>query len=97
MLLLLAGLTSSVSMFQVPVSALEDSFKVKRLKSATIVTVLLAATGLLPALSYSGFAAGIGNIPFFDLYDTLFVTYGIAISGAIFSIIATWFMCKKSC
>jgi NSS family neurotransmitter:Na+ symporter len=94
-LLLLAGLTSSVSMFQVPVSALEDSFKVKRLKSATIVTVLLGATGLLPALSYSGLAAEIGDIPFFDLYDILFGTYGIAISGAIFSIIATWFMDRK--
>lgn len=94
-LLLLAGLTSSVSMFQVPVSALEDSFRVSRFKSAAIVTILLAVTGLFPALSYSGLAAEIGNIPFFDLYDSLFGTFGIAISGGVFSIIATWFMDRK--
>jgi NSS family neurotransmitter:Na+ symporter len=92
LLLLLAGLTSSVSMFQVPVSALVDSFRINRFKSAVIVTILLGVTGLFPALSYSGLAAVIGNITFFDLYDSLFGTFGIAISGAIFSIIATWFM-----
>ena len=77
-LLLLAGLTSSVSMFQVPVSALEDSFRVSRFKSAATVTILLAIAGLFPALSYSTLAVEIGNIPFFDLYDSLFGTFGIA-------------------
>ena len=94
-LLLLAGLTSSVSMFQVPVSALEDSLRVSKFKSAAIVTILLAIAGLFPALSYSALAAEIGNIPFFDLYDSLFGTFGIAISSVIFSIIATWFMDRK--
>jgi NSS family neurotransmitter:Na+ symporter len=92
LLVLLAGLTSSISMFEVPVSALEDTFRVSRIKAAAIVSILLSGAGILPALSYSGLASEIGNIPFFDLYDLLFGTYGITISGAIFSIVATWFM-----
>lgn len=92
LLVLLAGLTSSISMFEVPVSALEDTFRVSRVKAAVIVSILLSAVGIWPALSYSGLAAEIGNIPFFDLYDLFFGTYGITISGVIFSIVATWFM-----
>ncbi|HEX7033340.1 MAG TPA: sodium-dependent transporter, partial [Nitrososphaera sp.] len=36
LLVLLAGLTSSISMFEVPVSALEDTFHVSRVKAAAI-------------------------------------------------------------
>lgn len=94
-LLLLAGLTSSIAMFQVPVSALEDSFNVSRPKAAAIIAILLSLGGLLPALSYSSLSEIGGNIPFFDLYDMLFGTYAITISGAIFAIVATWFMDRK--
>ena len=90
-LLLLAGITSSISMFQVPVSTLEDTFNFGRTKATAIIASLLSISGLLPALSYSSFSANIGDIAFFDLYDLVFGTYGIAISGAIFSVIATWF------
>lgn len=91
-LLLLAGITSSISMFQVPVSTLEDTFKIGKSKATAIIASLLSISGLLPALSYSSFNLHIGDIAFFDLYDLVFGTYGIAISGAIFSVIATWFM-----
>ncbi len=91
-LLLLAGITSSISMFQVPVSTLEDTFKIGKSKATAIIASLLSISGLLPALSYSSFNLHIGGIAFFDLYDLVFGTYGIAISGAIFSVIATWFM-----
>jgi neurotransmitter:Na+ symporter, NSS family len=94
-LLLIAGITSSISLFQVPVSAIEDTFNVSKSKATAIIAGLLSVSGLLPALSYSSLNLHIWDIAFFDLYDIVFGTYGIAISGAIFSVIATWFVDKR--
>jgi len=91
-ILLLAGITSSISMFQVLVSTVEDTFNVGKTKATAIIASLLSISGLLPALSYSSFNLHIGGIAFFDLYDLVFGAYGISISGAIFSVIATWFV-----
>lgn len=94
-LLLLAGITSSISMFQLPVSTLEDDFRLSRNKASSLVAILLFAVGLPSALSYSSVGLDIGGSAFFDILDTAFGTYGIAVSAALFSVIVTWFMDKK--
>lgn len=95
-LLLLAGLTSSISMFQMPVSVLEDTFKIKRGRAALLIAVLLFLIGLPSALSYSSVNLVLpDNRPVLDVLDELFGTYGVAISGTILVIITTWFMNKK--
>ncbi|MFQ6025383.1 MAG: sodium-dependent transporter [Nitrosopumilaceae archaeon] len=94
-LLLIAGLTSSVSIFQVPVSALEDTFGYSKSKSVLIITLLVLAVGLPSALSYSSVELTVFGEAFLDLMDSFFGIYGIAISAVIFVVLVTWFMNKK--
>jgi len=94
-LLLIAGLTSSVSLFQVPVSALEDSLGYNKNKSVLIITLLILAVGIPSALSYSSVDLALFGQPFFDLMDSNFGIYGISISAAIFVVMVTWFMKKE--
>ncbi len=89
LLLFIAGLTSSISMFQVPVAALEDlGFKNKRVP---VIAFLLLVVGLPSALSYSIFNLTIYNTPFLDIMDQIFGSIGLAVSAIIFTIIITWF------
>jgi NSS family neurotransmitter:Na+ symporter len=94
-LLLLAGITSSISMYQLPVSALEDDFRVSRNNASAVIALLLLVVGLPSALSYSSIGLNVSGLAFFDLVDTIFGTYGIAVSAVVFSIVATWFMDRK--
>jgi neurotransmitter:Na+ symporter, NSS family len=94
-LLLVAGLTSSIALFQVPVSALEDSLKFSRKKAAAISTGVIALVGTFSALSYSSYGFEIFNVKFLDFMDELFGTYGLLISAILFAIAVLWFMNKK--
>lgn len=89
LLLFIAGLTSSISMFQVPISALEDlGFKNNKV---LIITLLLLIAGLPSALSYSIFNLKLFNTPFLDIVDNVIGSIGLIISSIIFIIIITWF------
>lgn len=95
-LLLLAGLTSSISMFQMPVSVLEDTFNFTKRRATAMVAALLFLVGLPSALSYSSLNLVLqGSQPVLDVFDMLFGTYGVAISGTVLVIITAWFMNKK--
>lgn len=95
-LLLLAGLTSSISMFQMPVSVLEDTFNFTKRRATAMVAALLFIVGLPSALSYSSVNLVLqGSQPVLDVFDMLFGTYGVAISGTVLVIITAWFMNKK--
>lgn len=94
-LLLVVGLTSAVSLFQVPVSALEDTARFTKGKSASIIAVLLLIVGSFSALSYSSANFSVFNMPVFDIMDTYFGTYGLSISAIVFIVVITWFMDRK--
>jgi len=94
-LLLMAGLTSSVSLFQVPIAAVEDATGMGRNRAVLIITLLVAAVGLFSALSYSPLGLSIGETPVFDFMDSVFGGYGISISAMMFVVIVSWFMDKK--
>ncbi len=89
LLLFIAGLTSSISMFQVPIAALEDlGFKNNKV---IIITLLLFIVGLPSALSYSIFNLKLFNTPFLDIMDNVIGSIGLIISSIIFIVIITWF------
>lgn len=94
-LLLLAGITSSVSMFQLPVSALEDSLRYSRRKAAAIIGIAAFAAGLPSALSYSALDLQIAGAAVLDVVNDAAGNYGLPIAGAAFAIVATWFLDKK--
>ncbi|NIP62364.1 MAG: sodium-dependent transporter [Nitrosopumilaceae archaeon] len=95
LLLLIAGLTSAVSLFQVSVSTLEDHAGYSKSKSSSIIAVLLLIAGIFSALSYSSANLQLFGSPILDLLDTYFGTYGLAISGIVFIVIITWFMDRR--
>jgi NSS family neurotransmitter:Na+ symporter len=94
-LLLIAGITSSVSLFQVPISAIEDTIGMGRNKVVLIVTLLVTVVGVFSALSYSPINLAVWDMPVFDFMDSVFGTYGITISAMMFVTIVSWFMDKK--
>ena len=95
LLLLVAGITSAVSMFQVPVSALEDSTNFSKRKASGIVIAAVFGLGIITSLSYSAANLELFGQPILDVLDTYFGSYGLSISAVIFVIIVTWFIEKK--
>jgi NSS family neurotransmitter:Na+ symporter len=94
-LLLLAGITSSVSMFQLPVSALEDSLGYSRRKAAGIIGIAAFAAGLPSALSYSALDLQVAGMAVLDVVNDAVGNYGLPIAGAAFAIVASWFLDRK--
>lgn len=94
-LFLIAGITSTIAYFQVPVAMLEDTFGLSRFKSIILIAFIVAAIGLPSALSYSSAHLMLFNTRILDLMDKAFGTYGISIAAALFVILVTWFMDNK--
>ncbi|HET6517226.1 MAG TPA: sodium-dependent transporter [Nitrosopumilaceae archaeon] len=94
-LLLIAGLTSSVGLFQVPNASLQDTFHISNKKSSAIIALIIVAIGLPSAFSYSPLDIKVFDTLFLDFMDSLFGIYGITISELVFVVIVTWFIDKK--
>ena len=95
LLLLIAGITSAVSIFQVPVSTLEDTVKISKTKSVVLVTIALLVVGSFSALSYSPVELEIGDSKILDFMDENFGSIGLSVSAIILITIITWGV-KKS-
>jgi len=92
LLLFLAALTSSISMLEVPVATLIDSYGFKRKNATWIVSLIVILIGLPSALSYTTLQLELFGKPLLDLKDFAFGTVGIIASGLVLSIIAGWFL-----
>lgn len=94
-LLLMAGITSSVSLFQVPVASLEDELQLSKKLSTAIVTGLAGVLGFFALLSYTPAKLAIFGMPVLDFMDLVMGTYGLEISATLFVVAVTWFMHKQ--
>lgn len=92
LLLLIAGITSSISMLQIPVSALEDTFRFSKAKAAMLATLLSLALGIPSALSYSPLHLSVYSMLVLDVFDWVFGTVALAVSATLMIIAITWFM-----
>lgn len=92
LLLFFAALTSAVSMLEVPVATLIDSYGFKRKNATWIVSLIVAVIGLPSALSYTTLQLELFGKPLLDLKDFAFGTVGIIVSGLVLSVIAGWFL-----
>ncbi len=95
LLLFFAALTSAVSMLEVPVATLIDSFGFERKKATLIVSASIMLIGLPPALSYTALKLTLLGAPLLDLYDFAFGTIGIIVAGLVLSLVAGWFVDDK--
>jgi NSS family neurotransmitter:Na+ symporter len=94
--LMVAALTSSVSLLEVVVAYLIDQKNMERKTAVYITGAIMTVTGILSSLSMglmSGFKLfGVGVFDFFDiLTDKIF----LAIGGMILAIFVGWFMKKE--
>ncbi|KAF6244241.1 sodium-dependent transporter [Nitrosopumilus sp. b2] len=94
-LLFVAGITSAIGLFQVPMASVQESFRISRRKAAFFVLVLVLMFGIPSALSYSPISLEFQEEKFLDLLDKIFGTYGITIAELVFVISVAWFMKKK--
>jgi len=91
-MLFAAALTSAVSMLEVPVAALIDSYCYPRERATLLVFAAVMLLGLPSALSYTALKLEVFGTPFLDLADYAFGTIGLIVAGLIVSIVGGWFM-----
>ncbi|MCG2737202.1 MAG: sodium-dependent transporter [Candidatus Methanoperedenaceae archaeon] len=92
LLLFFAAITSAVSMLEVPVATLIDTYGIDRKKATSMIFLLVILIGLPSALSYSSLNLELFGMPILDINDLAFGTIGIILAGLILSIIVGWFM-----
>jgi NSS family neurotransmitter:Na+ symporter len=94
LMLFAAALTSAVSMLEVPVAALMDSYGYPRKRATLLVFAAIMLFGLPSALSYTALNLEVFGMPFLDLADYAFGTIGLIVAGLIVSVVGGWFMSR---
>lgn len=94
LMLFAAALTSAVSMLEVPVAALMDSYGYPRKRATLLVFAAIMLLGLPSALSYTALNLEAFGMPFLDLADYAFGTLGLIVAGLIVSVVGGWFMSR---
>ncbi|KQC03194.1 MAG: sodium:calcium symporter [Methanoculleus sp. SDB] len=92
LVLFFAALTSAISMLEMSVAALRESFLWSRKRAAAVLTGAVLVTGLPPALSYSAAGLTFDGIPVLDFLDETVGTLGLPVAAILLSIIFTWFL-----
>lgn len=92
LMLFTAALTSAVSMLEVPVAALMDSYGYHRKRATLLVFAAVMLLGLPSALSYTALNLEVFGTPFLDLADYVFGTIGLIVAALIVSLVGGWFM-----
>ncbi len=95
-LLVVAALTSTISMHEVVTAYVSEEFDMKRRKAAVIVTIACCTVGVFCALSF-GPLAGIKlfNMSIFDLLDYVSSNIFLPVGGMFVSIFTGWYLDKK--
>lgn len=96
LLLLLAALTSSISMHEIGTAFVSEKFGQSRRRAATMVTVVCLFLGACCSLSFGPWAhitcCGMG---FFDLFDFLTAKLFMPVGGILISLFAGWRLSRK--
>ncbi|MDN7023801.1 sodium-dependent transporter [Methanoculleus sp. FWC-SCC1] len=91
-MLFVAALTSAVSMLEVPVATIIDSYGYSRRRATLLVFCAVILLGLPSALSYTALRLELFGTPLLDLGDYIFGTLGLIVAGLLVSTVAGWFM-----
>lgn len=93
LLLVIATLTSTISLLEVIVAALSEELQVSRTKAAIVGTLGTAVIGLLATLSFrDGSSLLVGGKTVFDLLDHLTASYFMPIGGLLIVLFVGWKM-----
>ena len=95
-LLVVAALTSTISMHEVVTAYVSEEFNMNRRKAATIVTIACSTVGIFCALAFGPFAGvKLFGMNIFDLFDYVSSNIFLPVGGMFISIFAGWYLDKK--
>jgi NSS family neurotransmitter:Na+ symporter len=95
-LLLLAALTSSISMHEISTAYIHETFKLSRSKAATIVTAICLVMGVACSLSFGVWKdVTVMGRGFFDLFDFITAKFLMPLGGLLICTFVGWDMNKK--
>lgn len=95
-LLVLAALTSTISMHEVVTAYVSEEFGMTRRKAATIVTATCTAVGVVCSLSFGPFdGIKICGMGIFDLFDYVSSNIFLPVGGMLIAIFTGWYLDKK--
>lgn len=98
LLLSLAALTSTISMFETPIAIFHEEFHLSRRKSVLCTTAIGLALGTLCCFSFCPVyseALSVAGKTFFDLFDMLTAEYLMPGCGMLMSLYVGWVMPKE--
>ena len=95
-LLVVAALTSTISMHEVVTAYVSEEFNMQRRKAATIVTAACSTIGVVCALSFGSFSdVKLFGMSIFDLFDYVSSNIFLPVGGMFISIFTGWYLDKK--
>lgn len=96
LLLLLAALTSSISMHEISTAFIRERFNMPRQKAARLVTLICMVLGTFCSLSFGPWQdVQILGMGFFDLFDFLTAKFFMPLGGIGICLFVGWYMKKQ--
>ena len=95
-LLLLAALTSTISMHEIATAFIRENFGLSRRLSAVIVTTLCIVLGFACSLSFGPWRdVKVLGLGFFDLFDFLTAKYIMPLGGLLITCFVGWYLNRR--
>ena len=95
-LLVLAALTSTISMHEIGTAYIHETFKLTRPKAAMVVTAICLTFGIICSLSFGLWKeVTVMGMTFFDLFDFITAKFLMPLGGLLICTFVGWDMNKK--
>jgi len=95
-LLLLAALTSSISMHEICTAFISEHFRQSRRRAATIVTIICLVLGSFCSLSFGPWQdVTVLGKGFFDLFDFIVTKFLMPLGGLLMTLFVGWYLDRR--
>lgn len=95
-LLLLAALTSTISMHEIATAFIHENYHLSRRKAAVVVTLICMLLGAACSLSFGPWSEiKIWNRGFFDLFDFLTAKFLMPLGGILITMFVEWYLDRR--
>ena len=95
-LLLLAALTSTISMHEIATAFIRENYHLSRRRAATVVTLICVLLGAACSLSFGPWSdVKIWHRGFFDLFDFLTAKFLMPLGGILITMFVEWYLDRR--
>ena len=95
-LLLLAALTSTISMHEIATAFIHENYHLSRRRAAVVVTLVCMVLGAACSLSFGPWSdIKIWNRGFFDLFDFLTAKFLMPLGGILITMFVEWYLDRR--